>query len=263
MFKIGADPELFLSRNGEYISAETKEGPLIPGTKKKPFKVKCGAIQVDGVAAEFNINPATDADTFYNNIKSVLIDLNSTIREKDGTIRLTANPTATFKRRYFEALPEHTKELGCEPDYSAYTLAPNPRPSTTKPFRTASGHVHIGWTKNADPTNEGHMKDCQLVVQELDRYLYFASLDWDKDELRRELYGKPGAFRPKPYGVEYRTLSNAWLKSPKLIKTVFKLTHAVMQSIDSGRHSFKDPNSGWGETNTDKAVSCLSSYYQF
>ncbi len=40
---------------------------------------------------------------------------------------------------------------------------------------------------------------------------------YDKDTERRGMYGKAGAFRPKPYGVEYRTLSNAWLSNDERI----------------------------------------------
>jgi hypothetical protein len=37
-------------------------------------------------------------------------------------------------------------------------------------------------------------------------------LFWDSDVNRRLLYGKAGTIRIKPYGIEYRTLSNFWLK---------------------------------------------------
>lgn len=236
MFKIGADPELFLMKGGKFISAETAEGPLIPGTKAAPYKTKYGGVQVDGVAAEFNIDPATSADGFYNNIKATIKDLNLMIKKKDKGIQLAARPTATFDPAYFKKLPKHTLELGCEPDWDAYSEKPNPRPSTKLPLRTASGHVHIGWTKDANPFDSGHMMDCVLVAKELDKYLYHASLDWDKDETRRQLYGKVGSFRPKPYGMEYRVLSNAWLKNPETVRNVYLITSALMKSIDSGRH---------------------------
>ena len=49
----GADPELFVRHKvtRQLTSAHT----LIPGTKASPFSVPKGGIQVDGVAAKFNI----------------------------------------------------------------------------------------------------------------------------------------------------------------------------------------------------------------
>ena len=37
------------------------------------------------------------------------------------------------------------------------------------------------------------------------------------------MYGKAGAFRPKPYGMEYRVLSNFWLTSDVHMGNVFHL----------------------------------------
>ena len=93
---IGADPELFLKdvTTGKFVSAEDDNGPLIPGTKADPFEVKGGAIQVDGVAAEFNINAAKNFKEFYGNIKGVLKYLNKEIRSKNENLRLTPVPTA-------------------------------------------------------------------------------------------------------------------------------------------------------------------------
>ena len=58
----------------------------------------------------------------------------------------------------------------------------------------------------------------------MDLFLGCPSIILDKDNKRRELYGKAGAYRNKPYGVEYRTLSNFWLTSSKLMQWVYKRT---------------------------------------
>lgn len=235
-FSFGADPELFCRIGENYISVEDNRGPLIPGTKKNPHPVKGGAIQVDGVAAEFNIEPSVEFNGFFSNIKTVIGSLKSRLNEHNPNINLVATPTATFNKDYFFKLPKHTLELGCDPDFNAYKDGePNPRPQTNEPFRTGSGHIHIGWTKNEDPSSQGHNKDCCLVVKQLDKYLLYASKGWDTDEKRRSLYGSAGSFRPKSFGVEYRPLSNAWLKYPKTIQSVFYITLGVMRGIESGQ----------------------------
>lgn len=258
---LGADPELFLKRGDTFVSAEDARGPLIPGTKREPFEVRGGAIQVDGVAAEFNINPAKDFKEFYGNMKSVIGGLRDRIKKIDPELKLTAVPTATFDQRYFDSLPEHTKELGCEPDFSAYTGEANPRPGTDKPFRTGSGHVHIGWTNGKDFTSKSHMIDCCLVAKELDKGLHYASLTWDKDKKRQQLYGKPGSFRPKSYGMEYRPLSNAWLRDPELIRAVYLITMGTIRSLDSGKHDFDhDFSKDYGKSRLEKVLNHYAGY---
>ncbi|MCW8826503.1 MAG: hypothetical protein OQK78_08770, partial [Gammaproteobacteria bacterium] len=51
----------------------------------------------------------------------------------------------------------------------------------------------------------------RMVVKAMDLYLGVPSVLIDPDNDRRELYGKAGAYRNKPYGLEYRTLSNFWI----------------------------------------------------
>ncbi len=52
---IGADPEVFLKVGKKNISSHG----LINGDKKNPLKVDKGAVQIDGTALEFNIDPAS------------------------------------------------------------------------------------------------------------------------------------------------------------------------------------------------------------
>lgn len=223
--RIGTDPELFAFEGESPVSVHD----LMPGTKAEPCKVPLGAIQVDGVAAEFNIEPAETSDAFLKNIRHVQDIMQKVVISQRPGLILRAVPTVTFDKAYFEDLPFSAKELGCEPDFSAYTGEANPKPHTDKPMRTGSGHIHIQFVKDFvdDPHNPVHMAQCCDLVKTLDATLYPLSLEWDKDEQRRELYGSKGSFRPKRYGVEYRVLSNAWLKDDATVRKVFDVTKEV------------------------------------
>lgn len=247
--KIGADPEVFLFKGEAPVSAVG----LVPGTKANPFKVANGAVQLDGMAAEFNIDPATSAEEFNNNIQSVLDTLKSMV----GDHNLNAIPTAHFGRELIMAQPDSARDLGCEPDYNAYTGKENPRPNVDAPFRTGAGHVHIGWTEGANPFSPQHFNDCRVLAAQLDSALGIPSLAFDTDTIRREMYGDWGAFRPKPYGMEYRVLSNSWLKNPELIKWVFDTTKVAFKNLlikgetilHNPRGAIKDIQRGWGDFN--------------
>lgn len=220
---VGADPELFVMRNGVFHSAHG----LIQGDKKNPFPVKDGAVQVDGMALEFNINPAATQDEFYMNISSVM----ETLRKMVPDYEMVATPVADFDELTIKAQPAEALELGCEPDYNGWSQQENIRPDGNVNFRTASGHVHIGWTNGKDIKDRGYFGMCSAVVRQLDFYLGLPSLVYDGDTRRRALYGKAGAFRPKSYGVEYRVLSNRWLSSKALIEWVYKATQTGLNEF--------------------------------
>lgn len=225
--KIGADPEIFVGKKGKPVSAYG----MIPGNKKNPHPVDFGAVQVDGMALEFNIDPAKTAMEFEHNINEVLNTLKGMIPEPyEPMITSTAN----FTKSYLAKQPHEATELGCEPDYNCYTKQQNTPPNAKVNFRTAAGHVHIGWTEGVDVNDPEHFEACCMLANQLDWFLMVPSLLFDQDKKRRELYGQPGCFRPKSYGMEYRTLSNAWLKSPELIRWVFSNTEAAFRRLEGG-----------------------------
>ncbi len=213
---VGCDPEVFVKQNGVFHSAYG----LIQGDKKNPQKVNRGAVQVDGMALEFNINPADTEEEFCINVKDVFNTMKLMVPEYE----VVAVPVADFSAEYLEKQPAAALELGCDPDYNAWTDRANIKPDAKMPMRTASGHVHIGWTDNEDVNDSDHIYRCNLIAKQMDFYLGLPSLVYDNDIRRRSMYGKAGACRYKTYGVEYRTLSNAWLNSDNLIKWVFRAT---------------------------------------
>lgn len=252
---VGADPELFVGEGPNIISAHD----LIPGTKLKPFKVDRGAIQVDGVAAEFNIAPALTPMEFVRNIHTVMTALRGHLPGKE----LLIQPTATFGEEYWATIPNEQKILGCDPDYNAYTGMVNSAPDAHgKPMRTAAGHVHVGFVqgKKIRLPDMDHFEDCRTVVRNLDYTLGLPSLWWDNDSERRTLYGKAGAFRPKKYGVEYRTLSNKWLESELLMVFIHQMTVATTGGLMRG--AIKDFSEEYGSFAEDMINSSNTNWHK-
>lgn len=227
---LGSDPELFVEKEGAFISAHG----LVEGDKKNPQLVEHGAIQVDGMALEYNTNPAASLAEWERNHVSVKRSLEHRIGKG---LRLKATPTVFFSEEVFNSTPDDAKILGCEPDFNAWTQDINPTPDDKVKFRTGAGHIHIGWTEGEDINGEFHLGECYALVKALDLFLGVPSVILDGDSKRRALYGQAGAFRPKSYGLEYRVLSNFWTKSTKLRAWAYNNTLAGIEYANK----FKSP----------------------
>lgn len=202
---VGADPEAFLvNTKGEFISAIDKIG----GSKIEPMDVGDGiALQEDNVAVEWNILPSKTVDEFIAQNELAMSKIQDLIKSQGLFLDLSAS--AMFTPRELEH--PRAQSFGCDPDFNAWTGKINPRPTTNDPtLRVCGGHIHIG--AKADRIN---------VIKAMDAICGVPMSFVDKDTLRRKLYGKAGAFRPKEYGVEYRTLSNFWLTDESLMGFVF------------------------------------------
>jgi hypothetical protein len=239
LFTIGTDTELFAhnKNNGQMISLCGKIG----GSKDKPLQIKelprgyC--VQEDNVSLEFNIPPATSEFEFTESIAAMMMRVGLILKEMG--LSVSAMASASFAKS--ELTHPNALIFGCEPDYSAWTMSENPKPACDDPtFRTAGGHVHVGTDANMIQ-----------AVKWMDLYLGVPSVIMDKSEgaaERRQLYGKAGAMRPKPYGFEYRVLSNFWVFKRELTNWVYNNTlHAVAHS-----------KSDMPEELNDRIVNCIN-----
>lgn len=222
-YTVGADPEIFVGRNGEFVSAHG----LVKGDKRSPLPVYKGAVQVDGLALEFNIDPAESLEEFQSNIDTVQAQLKAMI----GDLDFLTSASVTFDEAFVKHIPRENLELGCEPDFDGYVIAPNPRPNGDMLMRTAGGHVHIGGFFASNPMNNMQMGMSAHLAKLLDRTIGVYSVLWDKDDRRRSMYGKAGAFRPKTYGMEYRSLSNAWLFNKDIMAFVYRGVEEALQNM--------------------------------
>jgi len=218
---IGADPELFLEKDGEIISAEG----FIGGTKYEPIPIsdEGHAIQEDNVMVEFNIPASESAEDFITNINFVKDYL--TVMVALQGCKLNNDASAILDKKYLNTA--QAKLFGCEPDYNVYLKAMNQPPKTGGQLRTCGGHIHIGYD---EPTQEVSEK----IIYAMDAVLGLESLLLDKDDRRKEMYGKAGCFRFKSYGVEYRTLSNFWVKDDESMAWAFNKTIEAIELVNSG-----------------------------
>jgi hypothetical protein len=220
---IGTDPEVFLKNKitNRFVSAHGR----FPGSKEEPYRLDQGAVQVDGHALEFNTDPVDNEDDFVHVVNHVFNQVKGIVSEIDPNLEIVLEPVARFDEEYFETLPPESKVLGCTPDYSAETGYELDAPTIGfEPIRTSSGHIHIGWTKDEDAFDEQQFKKRFILANRITPYLLKASAGWEtaSSRERRLYYGREGAFRPKPYGVELRALDCLWLKSDETIRAVFR-----------------------------------------
>lgn len=232
-FKFGCDPEVFLSVNGQYVSAHG----LFPGTKDEPHKVEKGAVQVDGLALEFNIDPASTAEEFSGNIETVLKQMKEMVAKVDKKMKIEFKALANFDVKYFKDLPENSKILGCDPDFNSSNgmIITKSRDLTNVPLRTAAGHAHIGWTEGEDAMSAVHFEDARFIANTFYNDLKNPFPPKTTDEYQRlSYYGNFGAFRPKSYGVELRQYSNHWVECPETRIIMFNYLNDKITSMYKG-----------------------------
>lgn len=214
LVSIGSDMEAFATDMvGHHVAlcgkiGGTKEAPLQIKTLKKGFMV-----QEDNVALEFNI-PISYNKAEFVTYMNVMKTQSEAILAKMG-LNLSHNASMSFDKKELE----HPNALvfGCEPDFDAWSMKENQKPKAKdKNLRTCGGHIHVGTHK-----------DMVVGIRNMDLFLGVPSVildDSPSSVARRELYGKAGAMRPKPYGFEYRVLSNFWMFNTKLIEWVYDQT---------------------------------------
>lgn len=193
---VGADVEQFITLDKEIVPCVG----ILPGTKQYPYELGRGCFcQEDNVMAEWNIPPCSDELDFVYSVENAQ-DLTADLLGESGY-------DLDYSRVSHEFLPEHlvsaqAQLIGCEPDYDAYTggtMRTDPPPLTH--VRNTGGHIHLG----------GDFK-CPDFVSALFAEVFIVV--WGRvkpmNTPRQLWYGRPGIFRPKPYGIEYRTLDSSW-----------------------------------------------------
>jgi hypothetical protein len=223
---IGADVEVFLkNKQGEVVTAEG----IIRGTKYDPFQFledqPFFATSLDNVMAEFSIPPVKTREDFAKNIQTSM-DYISSILPQD--LSIFAFPAAELDEKFLQT--ENSLTFGCDPDFNAWNhglMNQPPNPYALGTLRTCGGHVHVGYD-NPD------VLVSMSLIKAMDLFIGLPMLLAEPNNQRKNVYGKAGAFRPKAYGVEYRTVSNYYINNKDGMQWIFDATNRAIDFINGG-----------------------------
>lgn len=228
-FMVGADPEVFV---GNQFSVKSIIG-TIGGTKARPRPLPLGpgfAVQEDNVALEFNIPASASKAEFTDNISSAMGFLEQVMKDR-YQLQFVKESAVSFPSD--ELIDPASWIFGCDPDYNAWTHAQNSKPSAKDPnLRSCGGHVHVGISASKN--------DKARLIRIMDLVQGVPSVLMDEGTLRKQLYGKAGAFRFKPYGVEYRTLSNFWVFKQPYVEWIYDTTERAVSMMEEGFDAIVD-----------------------
>ena len=220
-FLIGCDPEIFLLNEQDQFKSIIG---LLGADKWHPKKLtdKGHAVLEDNVAVEFNIPPCGSFEDFLREVRFTMAEVNKLLPH----LHFSEASAVSFPAE--ELSCDAAWVFGCDPDFNAWLMEENPKPcAEDKNLRSAGGHVHVG--------SEIAIAKPVEVIRAMDLYLGVGSVNRDYGVLRRNLYGKAGAFRFKDYGVEYRVLSNFWIFNDDHVKWVYDGTQKALELVDSGK----------------------------
>jgi hypothetical protein len=223
---VGTDPEFFLKdqKTGRYISAVG----IVSGTKEEPERMPNGSyLQYDNVAVEFATEPAKDAEDLVYKIRNTFLDVYDKIPDN---LDIVAEPSAKFDIDQLST--KEAMRFGCDPDFDAWRCEQNVPPETEGLLlRSCGGHIHIGHTEGDGCEFLHDLFGKINTVKVMDVFHGVLSVVLDSGATaheRRQLYGKAGCYRATDYGVEYRVLSNFWLKSPDTVRLIDSLNQDVL-----------------------------------
>lgn len=244
-FTIGADPEVFL-----YDASAKRAIPATLcffGNKSKPEPLDCGTVIHDNVAAEFTVPAVNNCNDFVEVIglmRRAVLEAARTRLANDKIVLDFGSSSRIWKPK--DLTHPDTMVFGCDPDFNAWQGGeknPKPNPESLAGLRSTGGHIHIGVDDEWFQRKPGQLE----LVRVLDASVGQVIANWEhkggngiNHRRRRTMYGAAGCYRPKPYGVEYRSPSPVWCSSDDRARIIYDVIEKVIKHVkDYGNESLE------------------------
>lgn len=228
----GCDPELFLERGGKIIGSEK----VLPQEGLARGDYYNSEVVIDGVQIELNPNFAGSVSDLGRGISGAFYRLRTHLGNHAG-VRCCFKGVVEVDREELDSLSPKSRLLGCQPSMNVYGSRPITVDATTYRKRSAGGHFHFGLSNLKNIFyRSARIDERKRLVPLFDIICANTCVMFDRDPLaaeRRENYGRAGEFRLPKHGLEYRTLSNFWLRNYSLMSLVLGLADFAISVLNT------------------------------
>lgn len=260
--QLGCDPEFFFTQDGKVIGAEK----VLPAngilssekTRVQGSGANAGswdnpkAFVLDGVQVELNPKPTYCRAHIGNQLRVAFIALKEHLAKVgDGKIKASFSSVIEIDQRELDELSEKAKVFGCAPSLNQYDKGATVSvDAATYLKRSAGGHIHLGLEPYLIPHHARLVPLMDIIVGNT-----CVMIDRDPEAATRRLhYGRAGEHRLPKHGLEYRTLSNFWLRSYPLVSLVLGLNRLAVGVLKT---TIKTPNNYENYSKWDAEVDLL------
>jgi hypothetical protein len=240
-FEIGSDPEIFVEdENGKVVPAfnflGSKEKPdaTMPRHTAGVGDIGSKPMYWDGFQGEFVTHPDNCLSWQVDSVQCGLDAMLKKAKAFNPLAKLSIKTTMDVSQEQLNAATPEQVQFGCMPSFNVYGLTGAAIPGRECDFRSAGGHNHFGVGKKSPEAISAMVKALDAILGVACVSL-FASFDNPK---RRVMYGLPGEYRLPPHGLEYRTLSNAWIFHPMIMHLVFDMSRKILVFGEKGLMKF-------------------------
>lgn len=235
----GCDPEFFFEKDGKIVGSEKvlKGGGVevlsdrINDNLQKEGNGGFSAFVLDGVQVELNPNAHKCRQALGVELSLAFKALRLHL-DKSGGFSACFKQTIEVDKKELKSLSDKSREFGCAPSLNIYDEGPKIQVDAAKYHkRSAGGHIHIG-LKELPSVFEHRLR--LLPLMDILVGLTCVLIDRDPGNVeRRKYYGRAGEHRLPDHGLEYRTLSNFWLRSYPLMGLVMGLTRMAVSVLNT------------------------------
>jgi hypothetical protein len=224
-YNSGCDPEIFVvDKANQLIPAFQFLGPKPEANDPVRKNGSLKPAYWDGFQAEFETNPTGCMQRQGEQIGYGLEKVWSEARKKFPDAKLSLKTVMDIDPNLLkETKPEHA-QFGCRESLNVYGMRGERRDGYDVLFRPTGGHLHFGIGQQPQEVIDHIVKAMDAIVG----IACVSMFDKFDDPRRRTMYGLAGEYRLPPHGIEYRTLSNAWLSSPVVAHLVFDLARKAL-----------------------------------
>lgn len=221
----GTDAEVFLADSDGNVIPASK---VIPGKKFNPHILDNGVCHPDGLSLEVGCPPSETPEGMLTNLFAVIQEVKEKFLDPNGVQII--KPMAVDSSKV-KGCTDEDLEFGCGSEYDVYSqdMYKESNRDTTQRARFSGFHIHIGYTSSQED-NFWTFSDAGRLIRVLDALVTKYGLETTSS--RSEQYGGRGAFRIKPYGIEYRCMDCSVLTQPAKFERLISMLNEIPSAME-------------------------------